>query len=108
MSPTKREILIEDMANLQKRLDWLQEHVSANDIWQNQLLWELTKYQHDMFDYILNKGEKNEKVSESNPQSASGEEALQEQQVCTRRVDQVSAILQRLENRRYEQGSFNP
>lgn len=61
-TPTKREILIEDMELLQRRLDWLQEHISANDIWQNQLLWENTKINHDIIDYLLSKGEKNEKV----------------------------------------------
>lgn len=58
MSPTKIDILKEDLADLQKDLEWLQQNVSANDIWQNQLLWRVVKRQNDMFDYILTKGEK--------------------------------------------------
>ncbi len=107
MGPTKREILIEDMTILQDRLSFLQEHVSANDIWEHQLLWELTKFQYDLFDYILSKGEKNnEKVSESNPQSESGKAALQSFEVCKRRVDEMAAYIQRCQNSRYEQGEI--
>lgn len=58
MSPTKIDILKEDLADLQKDLEWLQQNVSANDIWQNQLFWRVVKRQNDMFDYILTKGEK--------------------------------------------------
>ena len=58
MMPTKREILIEDMELLQRRLDWLQQNVPANDIWQNQNLWELNKINHDIIDFLLTKGDK--------------------------------------------------
>lgn len=58
MTPTKRQILIEDMALLQKRLDFLQQTVPANDTWQNVNLWELNKIQHDILDYVLSKGSK--------------------------------------------------
>lgn len=58
MTPTKIDILKEDMALLQKRLDWLQQNVSANDTWQNIALWEDTKIKHDILDYILTKGNK--------------------------------------------------
>ena len=58
MTPTKRQILIEDMALLQKRLDFLQQTVPANDTWQNVNLWELNKIQHDILDFILSKGSK--------------------------------------------------
>ncbi len=50
MGPTTKEILIEDLARVQKRLDFLQENVSANDIWQNRLLWELTKIVKDLLE----------------------------------------------------------
>lgn len=58
MTPTKIDILKEDYAALQQDLDLLQKIVPANDIWQNQALWRHTKYMHDLFDYILTKGEK--------------------------------------------------
>ena len=58
MTPTKRQILIEDMALLQKRLDFLQQTLPTNDTWQNVNLWELNKIQHDILDYILSKGSK--------------------------------------------------
>lgn len=58
MTPTKRQILIEDMALLQKRLDFLQQTVPANGTWQNVNLWELNKIQHDILDYVLSKGSK--------------------------------------------------
>ena len=58
MNPTKTDILKEDMALLQKRLDFLQQTVPANDTWQNVNLWELNKIQHDILDYILSKGSK--------------------------------------------------
>ena len=58
MTPTKTDILKEDMSALQKDLDFLQQTVSANDTWQRQLLWRHTKYMHDVFDYILTKGNK--------------------------------------------------
>ena len=58
MTPTKRQILIEDMALLHKRLDFLQQTVPTNDTWQNVNLWELNKIQHDILDYILSKGSK--------------------------------------------------
>jgi len=99
MTPTKIDILKEDMALVQKRLDFLQEHVPANDIWQNQLLWEHTKIWHDVLDYILSKGEKkNEKVSESNPQSESREIKIETVDVCPRTVDKISALIQRLQD----------
>lgn len=63
MGPTKKEILTEDMALIQKRADFLQEHVPANDIWQNQLLWEHNKVLLDLLEKEINK---HEKVSESN------------------------------------------
>ena len=64
MTPTKTDILKEDMAALQKELDFLQQTVPANDTWQNQFHWRHAKYLHDLFDYILSKGEKkDEKVS---------------------------------------------
>ena len=63
MGPTKKEILIEDMALIQKRADFLQEHVPANDIWQNRLLWEHNKVLLDLLEKEINK---HEKVSESN------------------------------------------
>ena len=58
MMPTKSEILIEDMKLLQRRLDWLQQNVPANDIWQNELLWEDNKILHDIIDYLVTKGDK--------------------------------------------------
>ena len=64
MGPTKKQILIEDLALIHKRADFLQEHVSANDIWQNQLLWEHNKVLLDLLEKEITK---NEKVSESNP-----------------------------------------
>ena len=76
MGPTKKQILIEDLALVQKRLDFLQQTVPANDIWQNQLLWEHTKILNDILEKEINK---NEKVSESNPQSESRETEVQEQ-----------------------------
>lgn len=107
MGPTKREILTEDMAILEDRLSFLQQSVSANDIWEHQLLWELTKFQYDLFDYILSKGEKNnEKVSESNPQSESRKIEVQAVEVCQRRVDEMAAYIQRCQDRRYQQGEI--
>ena len=76
MGPTKKEILTEDMALIQKRADFLQEHVPANDIWQNQLLWEHNKVLLDLLEKEIMK---NEKIPESNPQSKSGEAEVQEQ-----------------------------
>lgn len=76
MGPTKKQILIEDLALVQKRLDFLQQTVPANDIWQNQLLWEHTKILNDILEKEINK---NEKVSESDPQGESGEAEVQEQ-----------------------------
>lgn len=76
MGPTKKQILIEDLALVQKRLDFLQQTVPANDIWQNQLLWEHTKILQDLLEKEI---PNNEKVSESNPQSESREAEVQEQ-----------------------------
>ena len=52
MGPTKKQILIEDLALVQKRLDFLQQTVPANDIWQNQLLWEHTKILKDILEFL--------------------------------------------------------
>ena len=76
MGPTKKQILIEDLALVQGRLDFLQQTVPANDIWQNQLLWEHTKILKDILEKEI---DKNEKVPESNPQSESREAEVQEQ-----------------------------
>lgn len=70
MGPTKKQILIEDLALVHKRLDFLQQTVPANGIWQNQLLWEHTKILKDILEKEI---DKNEKVPESNPQSESRE-----------------------------------
>lgn len=108
MMPTKREILIEDMELLQRRLDWLQQNVPGNDIWQNILLWEHTKIHHDIIDYILSKGEKNEKVQESDPQSKSGEAEMQAFQVREGGVDKVLAAIYRRQDRCDQQSTWNP
>lgn len=63
MGPTKKQILIEDLALTQSRLEFMQQTVPANDIWQNQVLWEHTKILNDLLEKEINK---NEKVSESN------------------------------------------
>ena len=76
MGPTKKEILIEDLALIQKRADFLQQAVPANDIWQNQLLWEHNKVLLDLLEKEITK---NEKVPESNPKSKSGEAEVQGQ-----------------------------
>ena len=58
MTPSKTDILKEDMALLQEKLEWLQQNVPANDTWQNVSHWESAKIQHDILDYILTKGGK--------------------------------------------------
>ncbi len=63
MGPTKKQILIEDLSLTQSRLEFMQQTVPANDIWQNQVLWEHTKILNDLLEKEINK---NEKVSESN------------------------------------------
>ena len=63
MGPTKKQILIEDLAITQSRLEFMQQTVPANDIWQNQVLWEHTKILNDLLEKEI---AKNEKVSESN------------------------------------------
>lgn len=63
MGPTKKQILIEDLALTQSRLEFMQQTVPANDIWQNQVLWEHTKILNDLLEKEI---AKNEKVSESN------------------------------------------
>ena len=50
MTPTSNEILVEDLEHLQKWFDLLQNIVPANDIWQNNLLWELTKIVKDILE----------------------------------------------------------
>ena len=63
MGPTKKQILIEDLSLTQSRLEFMQQTVPANDIWQNQVLWEHTKILNDLLEKEI---AKNEKVSESN------------------------------------------
>ena len=63
MGPTKKQILIEDLALTQSRLEFMQQTVPVNDIWQNQVLWEHTKILNDLLEKEI---AKNEKVSESN------------------------------------------
>lgn len=52
-TPTRKEILIEDLESMQKWMDFLQQTVPANDIWQNRLLWEHTKWFKDLFEKEL-------------------------------------------------------
>ena len=49
-TPTRKEILTEDLASILKWLDFLQQCVPANDIWQNRLLWEHTKILKDLLE----------------------------------------------------------
>lgn len=60
---TTKKILIEDLESLDNDMEFLQENVAANDIWQNQMLWRHTKILRDLTVKELNKKEKKKCVS---------------------------------------------
>ena len=49
-TPTRKEILSEDLGRMLKWMEFLQQNVPANDTWQNRLLWDHTKVLKDLLE----------------------------------------------------------